>query len=71
MKIKEIRDLSYEELVHQEEELRNALYNLRVQSRLGKLEKSHQLKVLRRDIAKVLTVLKETEPVNKEDKKGR
>ncbi len=59
MKIKEVRELSKDELLHKEEELRAAIYNLKVQAQLGRLEHPHQLRTFRRDIAKIKTVLKE------------
>ncbi|MBU0650528.1 50S ribosomal protein L29 [bacterium] len=67
MKIKELRELSKQELAQKEEDLRAALFNLRTQLQLGKLEHPHQLKLMRRDIAKIKTVLKEE--INKSAKK--
>lgn len=59
MKIKEIRDLTLEELEQKNNELKETLYNLRTQKQLGKLEKFHQLNTVKRDIARVKTILEE------------
>jgi len=59
MKPAEIRSLSLDELVAKSRELRNELFNSRVKKATGQLENTAQLKLLRRDIARVETVLRE------------
>jgi len=59
MKIKEIRDLSREELATRKRELRNESFHLRIQQQSGQLEKPSQLRSIRREVAQVETVLKE------------
>ena len=57
MKTKEIRDLSREELKTRKRELKEEIFHLRLQQQGGQLEKPSQLRVLRREIARVETVL--------------
>ena len=57
MKIKEIRDLSREELKTRKRELKEEIFHLRLQQQGGQLEKPSQIRVLRREIARVETVL--------------
>ena len=59
MKAAEIRDLSNEELVAKSGELRYELFNVKVKRATGQLENAARLKQLRRDIARVETVLNE------------
>ena len=57
MKIKEIRDLSRDELKTRKRELKEEIFHLRLQQQGGQLEKPSQIRVLRREIARVETVL--------------
>ena len=57
MKIKEIRDLNREELKIRKRELKEEIFHLRLQQQSGQLEKPSQIRVLRREIARVETVL--------------
>jgi large subunit ribosomal protein L29 len=59
MKIKEIRELSTEELVVRERELRETTFRLRLQGKIGQLEKPSEIRAVRRDIARIETVLTE------------
>ena len=59
MKIKEIREHSTEELHNLLEELRRKLFDLRAQAVTEKLEDPTQLAKAKRDIARVLTALRE------------
>jgi large subunit ribosomal protein L29 len=58
-KAKELRDLSSEELTAKAIDLKKELFNLRVQQAMGQIENPMRLRVLRRNIAKTKTVLKE------------
>jgi large subunit ribosomal protein L29 len=58
MKIDEIRRLSGDELNEQLLNLKKEQFNLRFQSATGQLEKSHRVQEVRRDIARVKTVLR-------------
>ncbi len=57
MKITEIRELTVKELGARKRELRQEIFNLRIQQQAGQLEKPHMLRSLRRDVARVETVL--------------
>jgi large subunit ribosomal protein L29 len=59
MKVEEIRELDVETLRTREKELDDQLFRLRIQKSMGQLEAAHKLKALRRDLARVRTVLRE------------
>ena len=63
MKIGEVRDLGTEELRVREKDLDDQLFRLRIQKSMGQNEAGHKLKSLRRDLARVKTVLREKESV--------
>jgi large subunit ribosomal protein L29 len=56
---KDLRDLSGEELLAKSADLKKELFNLRVQQAMGQIENPMRLRLLRKDIAKTKTVLKE------------
>jgi len=57
MKISEIRDMKTAELKHEVERVRQHVFELRSQAVTEKLENQHQIKLARRDIARMMTVL--------------
>jgi large subunit ribosomal protein L29 len=57
MKIKEIKELTKEELIARKRELRQEEFHLRLQQQSGQLEKPSQIKAIRREVARVETVL--------------
>lgn len=59
MKIKEIRDLSADDLNTRRRELREEGFKLRMQQAGGQLEKPHLIRENRRLLAKIETVLTE------------
>ena len=61
MKVAEFRDLQVDELRQREKDLDDQLFRLRIQKSMGQLEAAHKLKALRRDLARVKTVLREKE----------
>jgi large subunit ribosomal protein L29 len=61
MKVEEFRDLKVSELHDREKDLDDQLFRLRIQKSMGQLEAAHKLKTLRRDLARVKTVLREKE----------
>ena len=63
MKVTEFRDLQVDELLQKEKEMDDQLFRLRIQKSMGQLEAAHKLKALRRDLARVKTVLREKETV--------
>ncbi|GGK13744.1 50S ribosomal protein L29 [Pilimelia terevasa] len=61
VKAAELRELSEEELVSQLKEAKAELFNLRVQSATGQLDNNRRLQVIRRDIARIYTIMRERE----------
>jgi large subunit ribosomal protein L29 len=61
MKVTEFRDLNVDDLRRREKEMDDQLFRLRIQKSMGQLEAAHKLKALRRDLARVKTVLREKE----------
>ena len=61
MKVTEIRDLTVDELRQREKDMDDQLFRLRIQKSMGQLEAAHKLQALRRDLARVKTVLREKE----------
>ena len=59
MKAVEIRELTPEELVQQEMDLKRKLFNLRFQRASGELDNSAELLKTRKDIARVMTIISE------------
>ncbi len=63
MKVKEVRDLSSKERLEKIDDLSQEYFNLRFQLATGKIETPGRLKLLRRDIARLKTIIKESESV--------
>ena len=61
MKVKKIRQLSTEELTNKASELKNELFNLRFQLATGQLDNSASIRLVKKDIARVKTILRERE----------
>jgi large subunit ribosomal protein L29 len=61
MKSKELRDLSPEELQTKEKEFREEEFKLRFRHATGQLEKTDRLRKVRKDIARVKTIIREKE----------
>ena len=57
MKNKEIRELTREELATRKRELREESFHLRIQQQSGQLEKPSTLRDIRREVARIETVL--------------
>ena len=57
MKIKEIRDLTRDELAARKHQLREESFHLRIQQQSGQLEKPSQIRLIRREVARLETVL--------------
>jgi large subunit ribosomal protein L29 len=58
MKAAELRDLGADELGVKERDLTDQLFRLRIQKSMGQLEAPNKLKIVRRDLARVKTVLR-------------
>ena len=61
MKAAEIREKSAEELTGLERELRTELFKARIQNHTNQLDSTAKLRSLRRDIARIRTVLRQRE----------
>jgi large subunit ribosomal protein L29 len=61
MKVAEIRDLAVDELRQRVKDYDDQLFRLRIQKSMGQLEAAYKLKALRKDLARVKTVLREKE----------
>jgi large subunit ribosomal protein L29 len=57
----ELRELSEEDLVTRLREAKAELFNLRVQSATGQLDNNRRLQVVRREIARIYTIMRERE----------
>lgn len=58
MKMRELQELSADELQAKEKELVDQLFKLRFQKSLGQLESPMKIKNVKRDIARIKTLLK-------------
>jgi large subunit ribosomal protein L29 len=66
MTSKEIRDLSPAEITTKIRETRESLLQLRLRKQTGQVEKTHEIRTLRKDIARLETIAnqkKQTKPV--------
>ena len=59
MKAAELRDLGAEELGARERDLADQLFRMRIQKSMGQLESPEKMRVVRRDLARVKTVLRQ------------
>lgn len=59
--VQELNGLTTEQLLNREKELKEQLFNLRFQLATGQLENTASLKQVRKDIARVKTVLRQQE----------
>jgi large subunit ribosomal protein L29 len=61
VKASELRELSDEELVSRLREAKAELFNLRVQAATGQLDNNRRLQLIRREIARIYTIMRERE----------
>ncbi len=59
MKASELRELSLDELLEKEKDLRQELFNLRFQHATHQLENTMRIRTVRRDIARLKTIYNE------------
>ena len=59
MKAKELRDLTYDELVQKEKDLQAELFNLRFRLATSQLDNPMTIKAVRKDLSRVKTVLRQ------------
>jgi large subunit ribosomal protein L29 len=65
MKPEELRSLTADELAAKATELRGELFNVRIKKSTGQLENTAKTGLLRRDIARVVTILREMHEATK------
>jgi len=68
VKASEIIELSLEEMHRKVTDLKEELFNLRFQHEIGKLENPQKMKQTKRNIARIKTVIRESELKNNTDK---
>ena len=61
LKIKELRELSNKELESKIRESKKELFNLRMKQSTGTLEKPSKIRELRKDVARMKTIIRERE----------
>jgi large subunit ribosomal protein L29 len=61
MKAEELRNMSTEELRHQLDEYKQELFNLRFQVATRKIKNVERISAVKKDIARILTILRERE----------
>ena len=61
MKASKMRDMSKEDLLLEEVELRKQIFRLRFQTATGQLQNASKIKGVRKDVARILTILQEME----------
>jgi large subunit ribosomal protein L29 len=59
MKAAELRDLGVDELGVRERDLADQLFRMRIQKSMGQLEAPEKMRVVRRDLARIKTVLRQ------------
>ncbi len=67
MKARELRELTDDELLQKEKELSDQLFKLRFQHTLGQVENAMKLRTIRRDLARIKTILNEKEKGRRKD----
>lgn len=65
-KIQEFRNISREELVQKEKLLKEELYKLNSQRYSGRIDKPHMISSVKRDIARIQTILNQKKEKNNE-----
>ena len=61
MKAADVRELGNDELRAREKSLDDELFRLRIQKSMGQLEAPLKLRLLRRDLARIKTILRQRE----------
>lgn len=62
MKVKELRTLTRDELVLRLRDAREELFNLKFQKKTGQLGNALRIRTVRKDVARLMTLLHESEP---------
>jgi large subunit ribosomal protein L29 len=70
MKASDLRDLSVEELRAREKDVREELFNLKFQHATGQLENTMRIPQMRKDLARIKTILKERDRADSSEPRG-
>jgi large subunit ribosomal protein L29 len=70
MRTSELRDMTAEELAQKESDLRKELFNLRFQQATGEIENPKRIMAVRKEIARVLTLITEKAGTGRKSPKG-
>lgn len=65
MKSSEIREMGLEEMQHKRNDMKEEMFNLRFQHGVGQLENTARLKQIKRDIARIETLIREQQRADK------
>ena len=68
MKVSDIREMSREDALSKTTDLKEELFNLRFQHEIGQLENPAKIKVMKRDIARIKTIIRDIEINHKSDR---
>jgi large subunit ribosomal protein L29 len=68
MKAGEIRDLNLDEMHRKVSDLKEELFNLRFQHEIGQLENPQRMKLTKREIARIKTIIGEVAITQQKDK---
>ncbi len=63
-RVKKMRDLSVDELQHQENEIKEQMFKLRFQLSMGQTETLSKMRQLRKDRARALTIIRAKQKEN-------
>jgi|SRR6185312_508334 len=61
MEVEKLRNLTDAELVHQQRELNDQLFRMKFQLKMGQTESLNKIRGLRKDVARIKTVMREKE----------
>lgn len=61
MKTKDLKELTKEELLKKKRDLKEEMFNLRFQHSTGQLENTARMKVIKKDVARLETILRQKE----------
>ncbi|HNZ59464.1 MAG TPA: 50S ribosomal protein L29 [Syntrophorhabdaceae bacterium] len=65
MKANDLRDLTVEELLKKKKDAKEEVFNLRFQHSTGQLDNVARMKIVRRDVARIETIIREKELKNR------
>ncbi len=59
MKPSELKEMTIDDLIQKEQDIRKELFNLRFQQATGEIENPMRIRSVRKDLARVLTIISE------------